>query len=246
MIPHADQIERWQNAERVLTAMPEHERQHHWDMSVWGRITDCGTIHCAAGACGLDPWFRERGFKLDFNDGEPDISSPEEFFGVQGTTRIFLNTACRPVETVIQEVHGYVDELRTVAELTARAGVAIGEEWPAQGGIFAGAMLGRGGQPNYYLIIGPDYGDRVDWRRAMSWASELSISGLADFHLPFREEQLVLFDRVRSLFERDWYWSCEQYSSYDAYVQSFLSGGQDTFSKGGVCRARAVRSLIIQ
>lgn len=57
-------IERWENAERVLTSMTPHERRKHWNMSVWGIATECGTVHCAAGKCGLDPWFRRRGLKL--------------------------------------------------------------------------------------------------------------------------------------------------------------------------------------
>ena len=75
-------IERWVNVERVLNSMPEHDRQHHWDMGMWGEKTDCGTVACAAGHCGMDPWFRERGFELTFyKDGGSKISDVNEFFG---------------------------------------------------------------------------------------------------------------------------------------------------------------------
>lgn len=32
------------NVERVLNAMPEHEHQKHWDVSMWGEVTTCGTV----------------------------------------------------------------------------------------------------------------------------------------------------------------------------------------------------------
>jgi len=59
-----EKIERWVNAERVLTSLPKHERAKHWNMRHWGVETECGTVCCAAGHCGLDPWFNKRGFIL--------------------------------------------------------------------------------------------------------------------------------------------------------------------------------------
>lgn len=59
-----EKLDRWVNAERVLRDMPNHDRVKHWEMAHWGISTECGTIGCAAGHCGLDPWFRKRGLKL--------------------------------------------------------------------------------------------------------------------------------------------------------------------------------------
>lgn len=59
-----EKVERWMNAERVLKGLPEHVRREHWDMRHWGIQTECGTVCCAAGHCGLDPWFNRRGFVL--------------------------------------------------------------------------------------------------------------------------------------------------------------------------------------
>jgi hypothetical protein len=59
-----EKLDRWTNAKRVLVKLPKHEREKHWDMRHWGIQTQCGTVCCAAGHCGLDPWFRQRGFKL--------------------------------------------------------------------------------------------------------------------------------------------------------------------------------------
>lgn len=60
----SEKLARWENAERVLVKLPKHERTRHWNMGHWGIKTDCGTVCCAAGHCGLDPWFRKRGLKL--------------------------------------------------------------------------------------------------------------------------------------------------------------------------------------
>lgn len=124
-IPLAAQIERWANVERVLVGLPEHERTKHWDMGEWGRLTDCGTVACAAGHCGLDPWFRERGFTMDLAkcDCSPDctytnakIVPVEEFFGVRGSGAIFKDATRRPVEKVIEEVRAYLAVLRGTRE----------------------------------------------------------------------------------------------------------------------------------
>lgn len=120
-IPQEARVERWENVLRVLRALPEHERQKHWDMSTWGEKTECGTVACAAGHCGLDPWFRERGFELNFRESRHvpgawieslDSEAVEQFFGDDGTDDIFLNGDIRPVEDVISEVEDYLAELK--------------------------------------------------------------------------------------------------------------------------------------
>lgn len=59
-------IERWENVIRVLRNLTPHQRKYHFDMTTFGRKTDCGTVACAAGHCSLDPWFRRRGFLANF------------------------------------------------------------------------------------------------------------------------------------------------------------------------------------
>lgn len=79
-----EKLARFQNAERVLVNLPKHQRTKHWNMAHWGIVTDCGTVCCAAGHCGLDPWFRKRGLKLkpitfkdliaeEFDDSDVDV-----------------------------------------------------------------------------------------------------------------------------------------------------------------------------
>lgn len=249
MIESNDLIERWTHVARVLDAMPEHERERHWSMGTWGEVNDCGTVACAAGHCGLDSWFRERGFTLNFRGSQATISNVQDFFGMEGTERIFHNTSQRPVETVAAEVHAYISELRELEALLAAPGIPkVGEVWTDQGGVFAGARLGRGGAPNSLLIVGPEYEGQCDWHQAMSWAEALVVGPHNDFRLPDRPEQRPLFDRVRNLFEPAAYWSREQHASDGDYAwgQDFHDGFQGYWGKSFKLRARAVRSIVIQ
>jgi hypothetical protein len=243
-------IERWQNAERVLESMPQHERQHHWNMGFWGEKTSCGTIACAAGHCGLDPWFRRRGFKLDFakRDNAPTISDVPAFFGFEGTQRIFLNQKRRSVETVLGEVRDYVGELQKIEKLTSGLSLPkIGEQWPQQGGIFAGARVGARGEADYLLVVGPEHDGFLNWNDAVAWAAQLVAGEHRDFALPTRSEGVALFSRAKSLFEPAWYWLSEQHAefSFGAWFQGFGDGNQLSWHKGDSYRARAVRRVCI-
>ena len=66
--------------------------------------------------------------------------------------------------------------------------------------------------------------------------------------MPFRAEQALQFANVPELFEKEWYWSCEQLAAAPVYawLQHFGYGFQLNYHKSLVCRARAVRRLIIQ
>lgn len=110
-------IERWENVVRVLENLTPHQRRRHWDMGNWTRRSDCGTIACAAGHCGMDAWFRRRGFKMGpkdlYNPWSEDLwSSPDDFFGLDGSAKIFYNDTRRSVTEVIEEVKAYVESLK--------------------------------------------------------------------------------------------------------------------------------------
>lgn len=120
-IPREAQIERWQNVLRVLESLPEHERTKHWDMSTWGQKSECGTVACAAGHCGMDPWFRSQGFTMDLVpcNCAPDcdfwnvhIKDVGLFFG-DGASGIFCNATPRSVDVVINEVKEHLEELKS-------------------------------------------------------------------------------------------------------------------------------------
>lgn len=123
--PKVEQIERWENVARVLREMPAHDREHHWNMETFGELTECGTVACAAGHCGLDPWFRARGWALDFEPctceackADPNgnlyqrLPDPRDFFGTLGAEGIFYNSTRRSVEAVLFEVETYLQLLR--------------------------------------------------------------------------------------------------------------------------------------
>lgn len=119
-----EQIERWENVERVLKGLTPHQRRKHWNMNYFGMKTECGTIACAAGHCGMDPWFRRRGFRLNFHKGLSsegaerwfeDIDDVDGFFGNEGGEGIFYNWRQRPVSKVIKEVRAHIKTLREKA-----------------------------------------------------------------------------------------------------------------------------------
>jgi hypothetical protein len=115
MLSTRGQYQRWKNALRVMLRMKPHTREQHFDMSRFGIKTDCGTIGCVMGFCGLDKWFRQRHFKLRFQ-GEQGFmdGNAYDFFGSHGE-RIFMNTATRSWETVVAEMQPVVDELKREA-----------------------------------------------------------------------------------------------------------------------------------
>lgn len=136
-LSRAKQIERWEQAKRVLKGLTPHERRQHFDMSVFGERTSCGTVACAAGHCGLDPWFNRRGLvmefrpekntwkKIDSETGEGleervitdyvakdnfDVDV-ERFFGPR-TNMVFFVGGERTVPEVIREIEGQIREMK--------------------------------------------------------------------------------------------------------------------------------------
>jgi hypothetical protein len=123
----------------------------------------------------------------------------------------------------------------------------IGQPWASEGGINGGLVRGRDGCPDYYLIVAAEDRGDIKWKDAMAWAKEIEANGHRDFTLPYRNEQAVLFGNVPELFEKAWYWSCEQHAEDDCYAwcQSVDNGNQDDTLKTNALRARAVRRLVI-
>lgn len=120
----AQKRERWENALRVLRGLTRHQRREHFNMAWYAVATDCGTVACAAGHCGLDWWFRRHGFSID-RDSIPDSGyvyprtlsggsiaiACVNFFGIEGTTNIFFNNSRRPVGKVIREIRAHIKTL---------------------------------------------------------------------------------------------------------------------------------------
>ena len=93
-----------------------------------------------------------------------------------------------------------------------------------------------------HTVLLPGDADPAPWEAQMAWAK--SIGG----DLPSRTEQAIAFASMPEEFERDWYWSNQQYSSVLGYAwyQCFSTGSQISLRKGNGLRACAVRRLVIQ
>lgn len=109
-------IEVWENVERVLMNLSEHDRTKHWDMSEFLVDTNCGTVGCAAGHCAMDPWFQAHGWKAVRSEEDEKYwttaAGIHEFFGYEGSLSIFHDYSRRPVETVVDEVQRHIESLR--------------------------------------------------------------------------------------------------------------------------------------
>lgn len=110
------QVQRWEQCLRVLLELTPHERRRHFDMSVWGRKTPCGTVACAAGHCALDPWFNDRGFSILFSERTPMQPTwpgmrPDVFFGHRGYEQIFIRT-WYTFDQVVSAVRKHIRKLK--------------------------------------------------------------------------------------------------------------------------------------
>ncbi|HOS86319.1 MAG TPA: hypothetical protein PLT46_04255 [Burkholderiaceae bacterium] len=118
---------------------------------------------------------------------------------------------------------------------------AIGEEWPAQGGIYVGISRGEDGEPDAHLVLLPDVVDKgMPWADAVKWAEDLGNGA----RLPTRFESALLYANVRDQLDTDhWHWTGTPDSEGYAWLQDFSYGYQyySTTSYGG--RARAVRLI---
>lgn len=143
-------------------------------------------------------------------------------------------------------IHRDKDEPQPAAPVDAIP--RIGQVWHGQGGIYAGTVRGDEGQPDYHLILAEPDRERINWKDATEWAAGLDADGHNDFTLPKRREQAILFGNVKDRFADAWYWSCETHASDAGFAwdQDFNGGYQSGGRKGGSCRARAVRRLVIQ
>ena len=123
----------------------------------------------------------------------------------------------------------------------------IGAPWPGQGGIYAGLVRGDEGEPDYHLIVAEPAVDNLTWKDAGAWARGLQVGTHTDYDLPMRKEQAVMYGNVPQLFEREWYWSCEQYAggAASAWCQDFDYGNQSYYHEISQLRARAVRRLTL-
>ena len=113
------------------------------------------------------------------------------------------------------------------------------QELLREGEAYAGLILGKGGTPDYHLILLGEEASDVSWPIARDWAGER----LAE--LPSRRELALLFANLREQFERGWYWSSEQHDTRPQLVwgQNFASGIQTVYGRPFRGHARAIRRI---
>ena len=97
----------------------------------------------------------------------------------------------------------------------------------------------------YLYHVYPDMG-AMTWSQAMSACNGLSYGGYDDWYLPNKEELNAMYQKKSSIggFSSSgaYYWSSTEYSSGNAWGQSFYDGSQYYgFSKSNTCRVRCVR-----
>jgi hypothetical protein len=103
---------------------------------------------------------------------------------------------------------------------------------------YAGLILGDDGKPSHHLVLLP--GDfEATWNDAKKLAEK------AGGELPTRREQSLLFANLKDEFKAEWYWSGEQSSEDDAFLQSFGNGGQGISNKTYERRCRFVRRSVL-
>lgn len=114
------------------------------------------------------------------------------------------------------------------------------QEMLQEGESYAGLILGKGGEPDYHLVLLAHDVSDVSWPMAREWAA-----GQAG-ELPNRRELALLFANLREQFERAWYWSSETHETRAQLVwgQNFASGIQTVYGRPFRGHARAVRRVI--
>ena len=144
----------------------------------------------------------------------------------------------------------------------------IGQEWPGQGGIYAGDF--RGGDGTVYgLIVAPEQGigrarwapngerDLSDWdglantKRlrtdcpAAKLASEYQRDGHTDFYLPARRELMLAAATVPDKFGKEgWYWTSTPHAADYAWAVDFEHGDTHRSCRYDEFRVRPFRRFI--
>lgn len=125
---------------------------------------------------------------------------------------------------------------------TAKSAYSVTVDYPElkPGEVHVGTIINADGK-GYHLILLPGDAAEQTWQDAINWAT------MNGGELPNRFETALMFARIKSEFQNDWYWTCEQHEDDPAYawMQSFLSGYQYCRRKSIQGRARAVRRLVI-
>lgn len=110
----------------------------------------------------------------------------------------------------------------------------------SQGYIYAGLILGKNGEKDYHLWLHPEtYPALLTWDEAFAWSASLQCK------FPTRREHFLLLANCPDHFEKNWYWSSDQYDERHefAWMQNFANGNMEISHRSNEKRVRAVRRV---
>ena len=93
----------------------------------------------------------------------------------------------------------------------------------------------------YRWFLGQEADKTMNWEQAIEWCQ--SVGG----ELPPRDVllQAYLNEDIKTIFQKDWYWSGTKFGAPNAWVQDFLTGYQFTDLKTNYSYVRAVKKVRI-
>lgn len=100
-IDHATKIERLQQLRRVVLEAPA-ERFH---MLGWEDQAICGTVRCAVGWAGVDPWFTAQGFAIIL--ATPELTLEDDAFSGWGAVEEFFDLSGDDADALFSGEHVY-------------------------------------------------------------------------------------------------------------------------------------------
>lgn len=132
----------------------------------------------------------------------------------------------------------------------------LGEYWEAEGGIYAGRLIGDDDQVYALIVARRADGEfeSIAWEPAKLKAAALDLNDFTDWKLPNRMEALAMYQRLHELlkgsedvFSGEAYWTSTQHAvdSGYAWYQDFGWGNQGNRRKSTSSRARAVRRAVL-
>lgn len=124
---------------------------------------------------------------------------------------------------------------------------ALGQEWPAHGGIFIGSRVINGVTHHRIIPGGTDFdlvGVGFD-DQASAIADRGEVNGHSDWQAPDQEDMMLAYINAPHLFDKDdWYWTNKPYGSYCAWAVRFENGAVSYWYRYAEFRVRPVRSII--
>ncbi len=99
-------------------------------------------------------------------------------------------------------------------------------------------------QDNFYKVLPQKFtANEYDWYEAIEVCDNITYAGYNDWYLPSRDELNAMYENKSKIggFSSMFYWSSTEYSSKNAWDQTFYSGSQSYYGKSNSNKVRCVR-----